>query len=334
MKPTLKDVARESNVSTATVSKVINKLGGYSKKTEERVLEVIKKLGYEPNAVARSLAMKSTRIIGVLIPNAETSVFAQLLDGIEMAARKRGYSIIICNTGNSGVRTLKYLKLLSENQVAGIIYSSSPLYDECFKFIVNRKIPCVLALTGSYKFQVPYVKVDDRQAAYAATKYLIENGHRKIALIVGNIMDPIAGRPRLEGYEQAFFDYNIDLNENLIVYAYDFSYKSGIKSMNELLDRKEKFTAVFGTSDDLAIGALNVAYEKGIKVPHDISIMGYDNTKMAHMVYPSLTTVGQPLYKMGREAAEKVIDIIDGKCVESTIMNYEIVEMSTVRSIK
>ena len=333
-RPTVKDIAREANVSIATVSKIMNhKVGGYSAATRERVMQIIEERGYETNAVARGLATKSMRILGVLLPNVGTAVFGELLHGIEEVAHKHDYSIVVCNTGFNGERSLQYIKTLSANQVAGIVYGSSPFFEECFDAIQRIHMPCVLALTVSYKFQLPYVKVDDKQAAYSAVKYLIEMGHTRIAMIGSK--DPIAGQPRLEGYLQALCDHGLPVNENLIIYQENYSYDDGLECMEKLLDQGEKFTALFAVSDDIAIGAMNAAHRRGIRIPEELSVIGYDNTKIARMAYPPLSTVSQPLYEMGKRAAEKLLHIIQtGKQVESSIMMHELVLRDTVKRVK
>jgi LacI family transcriptional regulator len=325
MRPTLKDVAKEAKVSVATISKIINKKkGGYSEETKATVLRIIQEKGYEINAIARGLATKKTRILGVLLPNMETGVFSKVLDGIEEIAHKNNYSVVVCNTGHNGVRTLEYLKTLSANQVAGIIYGSSSFFDECFEVIEKSQIPCILALTISYKFEIPYVKVDDRQAAYSAVKYLIEKGHQKIAMIGGN-NDIITGIPRAEGYKQALSDYGLPFNDKLFITGENYSYETGERCMEWLLEQGQEFTAIFAASDDLAIGALNLAHRKGIQIPEQLSIIGYDNTKASEMSFPHLTTVSQPLREMGRKAAEKLLTIIStGEKVEPSIMRHEI----------
>lgn len=333
MKPTIKDVAEKANVSVATVSRIVNNKGGYSEETEERVLSVIKEIGYEINAVARSLATKNSYIIGVLLPYASTSVFTEVLNGIEDTAHKHCYSVIYCNTGNNGVRAFEYLKVLSANQVAGLIYTSSPLFDHCYELIRKINIPSVLALTVSYKYQVPFVKVDDRQAAYAAISYLIRNGHKKIALITGTKDDIISTKPRTEAYIQALTDYGIKVDNNLIVNG-NFTFESGAICMKQLLDSKGKFTAVFAESDDMAVGAINVAHQRGIRVPEDISFIGYDNTKISTMCIPNLTTISQPQFEIGQRAAENLFRMIKGEKVQSIIMPYEIIERDTVKKIE
>ncbi|WP_211746443.1 LacI family DNA-binding transcriptional regulator [Paenibacillus sp. Marseille-Q4541] len=328
--PTIKDVAKAANVSVATVSRVLHNLSGYSEKTKKKVLDTIEELGYQPNAIARGLVNKRTQTIGVLFPNVSSSFSSELLHGIEEVAHEQEFSIIVCNTVADGIRTMKYLQVLREKQVDGIIFTSELLRDEYYRIIEEMKIPVVLVNTYSQKYQIPYVKTDDRQAAYQATDYLIQKGHRDIAMIAGTKSDIIAGIPRVEGYKQALTDNHIDIDESKIVYG-DFQLQSGRDAMETLLANETRITAVFAASDEMAIGAMGVAYEKGIKIPEELSIMGYDDLSLAQMVYPPLTTVHQPLKEMGRIATENLIKLIIGKeRVSSNIVTHHIVERKSV----
>lgn len=334
MRITINEVAIKAGVSTATVSRVLNGQIGYSEKTKEKVLKAMKELNYSPNAMARSLASNTTSTIGVLVPYIPTSIASTILYGLETAAGDKGYSVIISNTGKEGERTTKSLELMVEKRVDGIVIISESIKEEYYKTLENMKIPSVLVSTMSYKHSMPYVKVDDRQAAYSATQYLIEAGHNKIAMISGYEDDLIAGRPRLEGYINALKDYGIGLDHSIIKYG-DFSYKSGVNCMEELIaEGKNKFTAVFAASDYMAVGALKVAYSNDIKVPEDISIIGYDNTEVSEMAIPSLTVVAQPFEEMGHKAAENLIAMIEEKTkVENTIMQHYIIERESVKRL-
>ena len=332
-KPTIKDVAQKSNVSIATVSRILNNLDGYSEETRKKVIEVMKEIGYQRNAIARNLKVKETRTIGVLRPRVNTTYYVEILNGIEDFAQRNNYSVIICNVGNEWERTSQYLGVLSERQVDGIIVCSLPPKDELCKKIIESQIPTVFVSTLSYNCSVPYVKVDDYQASYSATCYLIENGHKEIAMLGGSKDDLISGLPRINGFIQALKDNNLPVRENLIKEK-GFSFKEGVEGMEELLKENEKFTAIFACCDDSAVGALAVAHKRGIKIPDDISIIGYDNTNVAEMAYPPLTTVGQPLYEMGKRSVEMLIKRISlNEKVESIIMPFEIVERETVKKI-
>ncbi len=331
---TIKDVAKKANVSTATVSRILNELPGYSNDTKEKVLKVIKELGYQPNAIARGLVNKKTKTLGVLFPNVSSMFASEILNGIEDTANESDHSVIVCNTDSNGVRTMKYLQVLNEKRIDGLIFTSEVLKEEYYKAMVEMNIPIVLISTASYKYHLPYVKVDDKHAAYTATEYLIKNGHQNIAMISGNKNDLIAGVPRVEGYKQALNDYGLTVKENRIFYGVDFGYKTGKMCMEQLLKETPTSTAIFAASDEIAIGAMSIAYKNNIKVPDDLSIIGYDNLKVAEMSIPPLTTVGQPLYEMGQIAANMLFKMINsGQTVESRIIPHQIIERQTVKNI-
>ncbi len=334
MKATIKDVATRANVSVATVSRVVNNLDGYSDETKEKVLEAIKELGYQRNAIARGLVTKTTKTIGVLIPIVSAYLYAEILNGIEEKANENGYGIFLCNTGVNGVRAVNYIKMLGERQVDAIIVVSLTINDEYYNLLNSLKIPYILVSTLSYKYKIPYIKVDDQQAAYTATQFLIEKGHTKIALISGGKEDKISGITRVNGYRNALQDYDININENIIKYG-DFTYNSGIMCMEDLLQEKEDFTAVFATSDEMALGALSVMHRNKIEVPEKISIIGYDNTLIAQMSNPPLTTVAQPLYEMGVKAFAKILSVLEtGNSGDNVILSHKIVERETVKLLK
>jgi LacI family transcriptional regulator len=194
-------------------------------------------------------------------------------------------------------------------------------------------IPVVLLSTASSQYSFPYVKVDDKQAAYDATNYLIKKGHKNIAMISGDEKDPIAGKPRIEGYREALRDFGIPFQENLLVFG-DFGYRSGYAAMEKLLRSKAEFTAVFASSDEMAAGVLSAAYQHGIKVPEQLSVIGYDNLQISEMSIPPLTTVAQPLFEMGKLAAEMLLKMIQTKTkVPSQILRHEIVERQSVARV-
>ncbi|MNZ31367.1 Catabolite control protein A [compost metagenome] len=333
MNPTIKDVANKANVSIATVSRVLNNLSGYSDKTKRKVLKTIEEMGYQPNAIARGLINKRTQTIGVLFPDVASSFSSGLLRGIEEQAYNNNYSVVVCNTADNGKRTLKCLQVLREKQVDGIIFSSEVLKDEYYQALELMKIPVILVSSEAYQANVPYVKVDDRQAAYDAVAYLINKGHNKIAMISGNKNDPIAGVPRVKGYKEALADHGLPFREEYLVYG-DFRFDSGCRAMEELLNTAQDYTAIFAASDDMAIAVLSIAAKHGIEIPEDLSVIGYDNLKMAEMVIPPLTTVNQPLNEIGVSACKKLINMIEsGRIEDSMIAPHSIVERQTVRDL-
>lgn len=334
MSYTIKDVARKANVSIATVSRILNGQTGYSEKTKSRVLEVIAELGYQPNAIARGLISKRTHTLGVLFPKLSSSLVTDFLDGIEKAANDHGSSVIVCHTESNGVKTMRYLQLLVEKRVDGIIFASEILKEEYYEYLKKTKMPTILLSSKSSVYPVPSVKVDDFQAAYSAAKYLIEKGHKKIGMISGNNEDIIAGKPRIDGFQKALTDYAIQLDHRNIVFGQGFNFHDGLECFKKLIDQFSDVTAIFAASDEVAMGALSSAYKLGVKVPEEISIIGYDNLSLAEMTIPPLTTVGQPLAEMGETAAKMLFHMLEtGEVPDSRIMPHKIIKRSSVKEI-
>lgn len=329
--PTIKDVAKEANVSVATVSRVLNGLSGFSADTEKKVREAIQSLGYRYNAVARNLKTKKTNTIAVLLPQVETTFYVKILNGIEDASQKCGYSVLVCHVGVSGNRTRQYMKLLMQQQVDGIIGCSLPPKEEIDTLLANCGVPCVLVSTLSPRYPIPYVRVDDREASRAATSYLIGKGHRRIAMLAGSEDDVVAGKLRLEGYLESLKEHSLPVRKEWIKFT-KFSYETGLSAARELM-REKGFTAVVACCDEVATAAIMAAYEAGRSVPDDFSIIGYDNTKTAEMAIPPLTTVSQPLYEMGKRAFEMLTSAMENVRVEPEVLPFEIVERRSVRQI-
>lgn len=334
MRYTIKDVANRVQVSIATVSRVLNGQGGYSKNTEAKVLNAIQEMGYQPNAMARSLINNRSNTIAILFPEVSSQFSAKILAGAEEAIHSFGSSVIVCNTSSRGQRTMKYLQLLAEKRVEGIIFVSETMTKEYFSKLNSMKIPVVLAATESYQYPFPFVKVNDQHAAYSAAAYLISKGHKRIGMISGNREDVIAGLPRVAGFKQAMMNHGISPNEDEIMYAAGFSFKDGVQSLSKLLEKVPDITAVFAASDEMALGAISAAHKMGLIIPDDLSIIGYDNLPIAEMCLPPLTTVEQPLVKIGKIAAEMLFTMMETEhTAESRIVPHKIIERETVRTI-
>ncbi|MBY0029066.1 LacI family DNA-binding transcriptional regulator [Priestia aryabhattai] len=327
MSITIKDVAKQANVSVATVSRILNNLPGYSNETQERVEKVIKELGYQPNEVARGLINRKTKTIGVILPNVSDLFAGEILAGIEEQAYASNYSVMICKTNYDNKRKIKYLQTLYEKRVDGIIIISERITQDFYKAIEMIKIPVVLVATQS-DYPLPFIKVNDYQASYDATTYLVKKGHSRIGMIAGSEGDIISTIPRVKGFREALNDAKITFTNEMITYG-DFSFESGIDEMNNLLKSYPEVTAIFCASDEMAVGALSFLYKKGIKVPDSISIIGYDNTATAERAIPPLTTVAQPLKEMGKASIHL---LLDSSVKIDQIYPHHIAERDTVRS--
>jgi len=332
---TIKDVAKRANVSIATVSRILNNQPGYSEKTKAKVLEVIQELGYQPNAVARGLINRRTHTIGILFPSLSSLFTGKLLSGVEKIAHEKESSVIACHTQSQGLKTMKYLQMLNEKRIDGLIFTSELLKEEYYEYIKKIDIPAVLLATESFAFPLPYVKVNDHHAAYSAVQYLIKKGHTKIGMISGLPTDPIAGKPRIQGYLQALEDYQLEVNKDYIARGDGFKFGEGKAAFKQIMTQFPDITAIFCASDELAVGAISQAYEMGIRIPDDVSIIGYDNLQIAEMSVPPLTTVAQPLEKMGETATHLLFKMLEGSNdVENKIISHQIIERESVKALE
>ncbi|MEF2277247.1 substrate-binding domain-containing protein [Deinococcus sp. YIM 134068] len=335
MEPTIKDVARRAGVSTATVSRVLN--GGHwvAGETRTAVLQAVQELNYKPNAVARSLMSAQTKTLAILFPNVSDMFSGTVLGGVEDAAHSRGFSVIVCKTGGGHERTLAYLQLLAEKRVDGIIFASEVLREAYADFIGQLRIPLVVLSGESVRPEIPTVRCDDRQAAYAGASYLIGQGHENIGLLYGGAHETPEQSGRLEGFHEAHRDHGLAVEPSRVLCLEGFAFKDGQVGGAALLRQGGPLTAIFASSDELALGVMSAAYARGLRVPDDLSVMGFDDLPLAEMSLPPLTTVRQPLYGMGRRAATMLLDHIqDIKKLEGhAVFPTTIVERRSVRRL-
>ncbi|MCT8137348.1 catabolite control protein A [Anaerobacillus sp. CMMVII] len=298
MNTTIYDVAREAGVSMATVSRVVNGNPNVKPTTRKKVLEAIERLGYRPNAVARGLASKRTTTVGVIIPDISSIFFAELARGIEDIATMYKYNIILCNSDQNKEKEIHLINTLLEKQVDGIVFMGGQITDDHVEEFKRSPVPIVLSATIDQKKEFPSVNINYEQAAYDAVKFLIDNGHTKIGMLTGSLEDPVNGYQKYAGFRKALEDANITFNEDYVVVG-DYTYDSGIEAMEKFLELSERPTAIFAGTDEMALGIIHGAQDKGLNVPEDIEVIGFDNTRLAAMVRPTLTSVVQPMYDIG-----------------------------------
>lgn len=335
MKATMKDVATLAQVSMSTVSRVLNNPDAVVPEKRNKVLSAIKELKYHPNALARGLIYKRTKTYGVLIPDVSNMYSTEVLKGMEEAAHEKGMNLIICNTDLDKTRKNAYLNVLKEKQVDGILYMSEPVYPDDYEFFERLDVPFVLVSTHSLEYPIPSVKVNDEQAGFDATSYLISKGHRHIGMISGPSTDIIAGLPRLQGYMRALRTKGLPVDlEKFIEYG-NFRYQDGYDAMEKLLKKNQDITAVFAASDEMALGAISCLQKNNLFVPKDVSIVGFDNTKIAYMSNPKLTTVAQPMFEIGYTAVGKLEEVVmNGEIDEvRTYLPHKIIERESVREL-
>ncbi|MGG0717751.1 LacI family DNA-binding transcriptional regulator [Robertmurraya massiliosenegalensis] len=334
MKPTIKDVARLSGVSMSTVSRVLNSPESVREDKRIKVQKIIEELKYHPNALARGLISKRTQSLGVLIPDISNLYVSEIMKGMEDAAHNLGLNLILCNTDRNQEKMIRYLKVLKEKQVDGIIFTSEPITEAVFQIFDQLNIPIVLAATQSIEYNIPSVKIDDEKAGYDAACYLMDQGHVDIGMISGPTTDVIAGFPRYFGFKQALKDRlgRSQIDKFIEFGAYQF--EDGYKGMERLYLKNPHLTSVFCASDEMALGAISYLHKIGKEVPNDISILGFDNTKIAKMSIPQLTTVAQPMYEIGKFAVNKLECVINSEGLDEvrTYVKHTIIERESVKN--
>lgn len=300
MNITIYDVAREANVSMATVSRVVNKNPNVKPSTRKKVLDTIERLNYRPNAVARGLASKKTTTVGAIIPDISSVFFAELARGIEDIATMYNYNIILSNSDQNKQKELQLMDTMLEKQVDGILFMGGNITEEHEKEFANASIPVVLAATYSDSEKIPSVNIDYEAAAYEGTKLLIEKGHKDIAFISSK-EEVNVNSFKFKGFSKALAEASLEINQDFIIKD-NFTYDGGISAVNKLLDLDKKPTAVFAASDEMAVGVIHGVQDRGYSVPDDLEVIGFNNTRLAQMVRPTLSTIVQPMYDIGAVA--------------------------------
>ncbi|MGZ9586500.1 LacI family DNA-binding transcriptional regulator [Paenibacillus marinisediminis] len=305
----IKDVARKAGVSLTTVSRVLNNEKYVSERLKKKVLEAIEELNYTPNHIARSLVRQKTNLFGVIVPDLTSSFYSTILSSIEEAASKNGYNLLVCNIMENEDKELKYLNVFNEMRVEGIIIMHEKINSEIKHLLDKSNIPIIFSSVKPINQKYPSVIVDDYKAAYDATKYLIDLGHKRIALLGGDMRDITSGQNRYVAFRDALTTHGQDVRYEYIKFG-DYKMKSGYDLMGELLQCNPLPTAVFAVSDDMAVGAMNCVRDHQLSVPEDISIIGFDGSAFTEIVRPRLTSMEQPIEHMGAETVHALLAMI------------------------
>lgn len=311
MPVTLKDVAAVAGVSIATVSKVLNgKDFDIGKKTIEKVKRIAKEMDYRPNSMARSMKTKVSRTIGLIIPDVRNPFFTDLARGAEDSAHERGYSLLFCNSDNDLDKEMGYIETLVQKQVDGIALAPSINRDQKREEAFKIPLPIVTLDRDVYFPEVKgHIHTENETGAYTAVNYLISLGHERILFLSGQL-DIGVSIERLAGYRRALKDNGIDFDETLLKegeYSFEFGYDY---TKENSLD--PSITAVFCGNDLIALGVIKGLKEKGIQVPEEVSVVGFDDIFLSNINSPGLTTIRQPSYKLGFVTVQRLIDILEG----------------------
>jgi LacI family transcriptional regulator len=316
MAPTLEEVARLAGVSRSTVSRVINNHPSVRPETRERVWLAIRRSGYQPHAVARSLVTRRTQIIGMVIPETVTTLFTDpffplLLRGATEACNAHHYQLLLTLFNDPAGQEEIYQRALRNGYLDGVIVASASQDEPLIPDLLHDRIPFV-SVGRHPNERVHYIDVDNVGGARMAVEHLIRLGHRRTATITGPL-GMIAGQDRLEGYRQALQAHHVPVEERLIVEG-DFTEGSGMVGMQGLLSASPD--AVFVASDIMAIGALKALRQAGRQVPHDVALIGFDDIPAASVIEPALTTVRQPIERMGSMAVDLLLSVLENPLEE------------------
>jgi LacI family transcriptional regulator len=304
----IKDVAKRAGVAISTVSNAINNTKYVSEELMEKISLSIKELNYKVDPIARSLKSKKTMSIGVIITNISRVFFPQVIKGIQDCAAGHNYHIIFCNTDDNFETERSFVQMLERNVVDGIILDSVAGIElhEYFSYISRlgnkKKIPVVSLERDLKQYGINSVLVNNEYGGRLAAKHMTECGCKKLALITGPLNSDMV-IDRINGFKQELNERGFVLDHNMMVEG-DFSPLSGYEAIKNLLLRGNVMDGVFAANDQTAIGVMKAIREHGLRIPEDIKVAGFDNTFVASLVEPSLTTVNVPKYRMGTEAAQ------------------------------
>ncbi len=300
---TMADVAREAGVSVATVSRLLNNQEIVSPDTASRVYAAIEKLSYEPNLLARNLRRNESRVILILAPNVTNPYYSHILSGIGDVSTQIGYSALIFTTGDDQARVREALDFLKKHRADGAILMASNVGCD-WLLGYSTQFPIVQCSEYDPEVEISHISIDNYQAAVDVMEYLHGLGHERIA-IISSENEYISTRLRLKGYKDSLLKHDVPMRDEYIIYASrDYSFASGKAKAKELLSVNPRPTAIFCISDTLALGAITAAKEMGLSVPGDLTVIGFDDVvEFTTMFHPYITTVSQPCYELGKQAA-------------------------------
>lgn len=304
--PTSHDVAKQAGVSVATVSRVLNDSPHVSPSVRRKVLRAVKALNFQPNRTAQRLRAKQSKVIGLIISDIQNPFFTSVVRGIEDTAYANGYSLVLCNSDEDFEKEKLYINVMRAEAVAGVIIASTLESNPLISDLRNHKIPVVAVDRRIKNQKIDSVFVANARGAFAAVSHLIELGHRKIGF-VGLPWSCVPGKERFEGYQRALREKGLAVSRRLVRIG-DAKQPSGYTCTLELLKSQSSMTALFVANNLMTLGALDAIRARGLKIPDQISIVGFDDMPWAPLLQPPLTAVAQPTYELGRKAGELLLE--------------------------
>ena len=319
---TIKDIALKTGFSKSTVSRVLCYDEHVSPDTREKILTCAKELNFQPNYFAKGLKTQCSKTIAFFVPNIEIMIYPAIIQAMAAETRERGYTILLCDIQEDKKIAREYVKKLKSRNVDGFIFSTALLdknENEEILEVVNAGIPCVNLLRTD-GVSASSVYLDNAKGSAMGVEYLLERGKRRIAFLQGQEYLKLY-RDRYIGYVDTLKKHGIEFDPDLVWYGYDGSERIATKVIPEKIRSGVEVDALFCASDNIAVDAIHALSEMGIRVPEEISVIGYDNVPISELFIPKLTSIGQPFKEMGKKAVDVLIDMIEGK-IESTVKNY------------
>ena len=322
MPATIKDVAKMAGVSISTVSRVINDSKPVSPEVRKKVLDIIEEIGYKPNEVARTLVTKKSFLIGVIVTDIGNSYIAQMVRGIEEVGKMYNYDILLCSSYGDKETELKFIQLFNRKQVEGIILISEIFNEEVKKQFESYDIPFVYLNRYYSMEEFPTVSINDYDASYEMTNYLISLGHKNIIYVTAyNDEENSLEKLKIAGYKKAVDEF--EQGDEIFCYSKGYNIEDGYEIGKDILNIRENYdaTAIFCSHDELAIGLMNYFIDNNVRVPEDISIAGYGDIKIASILRPRLTTIKEPYYDIGAVAIRRIVKELKDESVDEGRIN-------------
>lgn len=302
---TMKDIARLAGVSLSTVSHVVNRSRFVSPEITERVQNVINTLNYKPSLVARSLKMKETNTLGMLVTASSNPFFTEVVRHVERYCEQHRYHLIVVNTDGNALQLQQHIEQLLAKQVDGLLLMCAEPQDIDANILAEIQLPMVIIDWWQQPLNADIIHENSELGGYLATKALLDSGYTEIAVITGELSKPLTAN-RLTGYKRAFAEQNVQVREEWIIQSH-FSYQSGVDAMNQLLALESRPRAVFAMSDSIAIGVYHAIWQAELSIPQDIAVIGYDNIELAQFLAPPLSTIHQPKARLAKNAVEQLL---------------------------
>ncbi|QDH80459.1 LacI family transcriptional regulator [Echinicola soli] len=323
---TITDIAKSLNIAASTVSRALHDSPSISKETKQAVMKMAKQMDYQPNMLAVSLLSKRTKTIGVIVPEITSYFFSTVISGVQDMVNEAGYKLVICQSNESFEEEQKLIETLALNRVDGFLISPA---SKTMKFthlerLRSSGIPVVVFDRDCPGFDADRVLVDDFDGAFQAMEYLIKTGCRRIAHIAGP-KNLTTCQHRMDGYIKALQKHQIPVDESLIEWVEGFTSEDGEEATKRLLDRRSRPDAIFAINDAVAIGAMAIIRDKGLRIPEDISIVGFDDEPYSKYFHPSLTSVWQPVYELGMLSSKILMNHLASD-LDVTQFRYELLK--------